>query len=246
MHHERLLPDVLVRETHDHHRRDERCRADQSWRPSLEASPNAQSHECRQIRPGRCDCLRRRPGRCAGSRVTQRRRWRHLDGNVLSQTPAAVADRSSFRTSLGVRTLLLSGLVLLALLVGGVTMIARSSRAKPAVSSFGATRAPSTLLTAAQTADVHDALHDLDARCTRASTPGATQAIAHDTDVIVAFSERYPDAVFPIDDETGRTLSLLLVARQSLRRCAPYLVSRIDALLPFDLRSSVPPKSGSS
>jgi hypothetical protein len=124
-------------------------------------------------------------------------------------------------------------------------MIVRTSRAKPANSSVAQTTAPSVTLTAEQASPVHDALHDLDARCAKANAPGSTQAIARDTEVIVAFSERYPDAVFPIDDERGRTLSLLLVVRQSLRTCAPELVSRLDTLLPLDLRSSVPPNAGS-
>jgi hypothetical protein len=145
----------------------------------------------------------------------------------------------------GERRLLSSGLVLLALLVGA-GIVVRSSRVKPDVRSVVPTTARSVTLTAAQAAPVHDALHDLDARCTKANAPGATHAIVRDTDVIVAFSERYPDAIFPIDDETGKTLSLLLVVRQSLRACAPELVSRLDALLPLDLRSPVAAHGGLS
>ncbi|MFF4728744.1 hypothetical protein ACFY3M_25990 [Streptomyces mirabilis] len=51
-------------------------------------------------------------------------------------------------------------------------------------------------------------------------------------------SRRYPDARFPIDDETGTTLSLLLVTRQSMRDCAPALAVHVDRALPSDYRDA--------
>ncbi|MEU0680133.1 MULTISPECIES: hypothetical protein [Streptomyces] len=83
---------------------------------------------------------------------------------------------------------------------------------------------------------VHDALHTIDARCRAKGGDVEQAALTRDVDTIIDFSRRYPDARFPIDDETGRTLSLLLVTRQSLRDCAPALAARVDRALPSDFR----------
>ena len=88
----------------------------------------------------------------------------------------------------------------------------------------------------AQVRPVHEALHDIDAVC-RAKDKSARQTtLTRDVDTIIEFSRRYPDARFPIDDETGTTLSLLLVTRQSMRTCAPALATRVDGALPPDFR----------
>ncbi|WP_033309277.1 hypothetical protein RFN58_35595 [Streptomyces iakyrus] len=88
----------------------------------------------------------------------------------------------------------------------------------------------------AQVRPVHEALHDIDTRC-RAKDKSASQtSLTRDVDTIIEFSRRYPDARFPIDDETGTTLSLLLVTSQSMRTCAPALVTRVDGALPPDFR----------
>lgn len=79
---------------------------------------------------------------------------------------------------------------------------------------------------------VHDALHDIDTQCQNPASATAGARLAHDTDIILTFAQRYPDATFPIDDETGRTLSLLLVARKALSTCAPTEASRVNQSLP--------------
>jgi hypothetical protein len=48
----------------------------------------------------------------------------------------------------------------------------------------------------------------------------------------VAFARRNPHAEFPVDDETGNTLSLLLATRDDLSRCAPTMAARITAAPP--------------
>ncbi|MEU0023575.1 hypothetical protein ABZ173_38790 [Streptomyces rochei] len=98
---------------------------------------------------------------------------------------------------------------------------------------------------AAQVRPVHEALHDIDAIC-RAKDKGRDgkqTSLTRDIDTIIDFSLRHPNARFPIDDETGSTLSLLLVTRQSMRTCAPTLVPRLDQALPPDFRY---PTAGSS
>lgn len=90
------------------------------------------------------------------------------------------------------------------------------------------------LLSAGEVQGVHDALHDIDARC----VPGRAGAsgLERDAEVILDFARRYPDARFPIDDETGRTLSLLMTAREGLRGCSPATAARIDAAVPPQYR----------
>lgn len=52
------------------------------------------------------------------------------------------------------------------------------------------------------------------------------------------FARRYPSVSFPIDDETGTTVSLLAVVRDEVRTCAPSLAGAVDAALPKPYRTS--------
>lgn len=90
----------------------------------------------------------------------------------------------------------------------------------------------------AQVRPVHQALHDIDATCRAKARDGERTSLTHNVDTIIDFSRRYPEARFPIDDETGSTLSLLLVTRQSMRECAPDLAIRVDRALPPDYRDA--------
>ncbi|MFF7642984.1 hypothetical protein [Streptomyces canus] len=83
---------------------------------------------------------------------------------------------------------------------------------------------------------MHNALHDIDARCRTAVSGKARTELEGDADTVTAFVRRYPDASFRVDDETGTTLSLLLVARQSLRDCASTAATRVDRALPPEYR----------
>lgn len=134
-------------------------------------------------------------------------------------------------------------LVLLTAVFGATRLLVGAPGGSSREPRATATAQPSVLLPA-QVTELHKALQDLDTACSR-GRPGATtqQAVERDTEVVVEFAKRYPNAVFPLDEETGRTLSVLLVARYTLRQCAPQLVARIDALLPSDLRSTPAPRA---
>lgn len=93
---------------------------------------------------------------------------------------------------------------------------------------------PPSPASAAEVQVIHNALHDIGARCRNASTPPET--IDADVDAILAFSERYPVGRFPIDDETGNAVSLLLLTREALQDCAPDASARVDLQLPTELR----------
>ena len=96
---------------------------------------------------------------------------------------------------------------------------------------------------------VHDALHDIAARCPTETgpTPGTIRAgdltaddlrrLTQDAALIVAFARRHPHAQFPIDDEQGTTLSLLMVTREALAPCAPAAAASADELLPAEYRT---------
>ena len=87
---------------------------------------------------------------------------------------------------------------------------------------------------------IHAALHDIGARCgPAAADPATLQQLAADVEVIVSFAQRYPDALFTIDDETGRSLSLLLVARDETAICAPVASQRADSALPAQFRAPI-------
>ncbi|KPC71789.1 hypothetical protein ADL35_32930 [Streptomyces sp. NRRL WC-3753] len=90
----------------------------------------------------------------------------------------------------------------------------------------------------AQVRPVHEALHDIDAACGTNGGHSGRTSLTRDVDTVIDFSRRYPEARFPIDDETGSTLSLLLVTRQSMRDCAPALAARVDRALPPDYRDA--------
>lgn len=87
---------------------------------------------------------------------------------------------------------------------------------------------------------VHDSVHALGRIC----KPGATNLtprVRPHVETVLNFARRYPDASFPIHDETGTAVSLLLVTREGLRTCAPPLVDSVNQALPPQYRSSGAP-----
>ena len=81
---------------------------------------------------------------------------------------------------------------------------------------------------------VHRALHALGRLCASEKRTGQAQLAQPPVTVIIAFARRYPNVSFPIHAETGTTLSLLFVARDSVRSCAPSLAARVERLIPSE------------
>ena len=79
---------------------------------------------------------------------------------------------------------------------------------------------------------VHRALHAIGRICESGDPAGRTTLVRPHIDTILDFARRFPDVSFPIDDETGTTVSLLIVARDGVRTCAPSLVDKINSALP--------------
>ena len=88
---------------------------------------------------------------------------------------------------------------------------------------------------------VHDAMHAIAGRCRPGVTvgPQAQRDLHRSTEVILTFARDFPDARLEIDDESGRTLSLLVGVRDDLLRCAPAVAKRMDPAIPPQFRQPV-------
>ncbi len=97
----------------------------------------------------------------------------------------------------------------------------------------GAEQAPS----AAEVRRIHATLHAIDRVCTGGRVgPGARRLLELDARMFARFARAYPQAQFRIDDEDARSVSLLLVAREALRGCAPQAAAIVDRALPQNMR----------
>lgn len=94
---------------------------------------------------------------------------------------------------------------------------------------------PTASLDPSQVEPAHRALHDLGRACRRPPDRDP-ERVLRSLDTIERFARLNRDARFPIDDEVGTTLSLLVVVRNELASCAPGLLSRVDALIPSEYR----------
>jgi len=85
---------------------------------------------------------------------------------------------------------------------------------------------------------MHDALHDIAARCPpgERSLAQGQKELQHDVDLVLAFADQYPKVQVTLDDETGTSLSLLIATRSDLRGCAPNQAARVNAALPAEFR----------
>ena len=160
--------------------------------------------------------------------------------HTVADAPATDPDRS---TTPGKGGKAILGMIALALTVGLGWLV---SSLQPDTADPATPTAPQSMSTNTaqipgdQVSRVHAALHDIGARCgPTAADPATQQYLAADAEVIVTFAERYPDAVFTVDDEAGRSLSLLLVARDELRICAPAASRRADVALPAQFRAPI-------
>ncbi|MFF9136699.1 hypothetical protein ACF09G_03885 [Streptomyces albogriseolus] len=170
----------------------------------------------------------------------------HDEQDAHRGTAPGVADPGQPpRRRPGLRQTTVAAAVVLALAAAAVAALRDGSGGGngPAATMTPSATAASVTPPAAQVRPVHEALHDIDARCRAKGEGGKQTSLTRDIDTIIDFSRRYPDARFPIDDETGSTLSLLLVARQSMRDCAPALAARVDRALPSDFRDGAPTAS---
>jgi hypothetical protein len=91
---------------------------------------------------------------------------------------------------------------------------------------------PTQTAPAGEAQQVHAALHDIGDWCRTTPSRRAQTRLDHDADLILTFARRYPEATFPIDDETGRALTLLMTTRQALSTCSPAAAARVGRALP--------------
>lgn len=158
--------------------------------------------------------------------------------HTVAAAPATDPDRS-MTPGKGGKALL--GVIAFALTVGLGWLVSslQPDTTDPAIPTAPQSMSTNTVqVPGDQVGRVHAALHDIGARCgPTAANPSARQQLAADAEVIVSFAERYPEALFTVDDEAGRTLSLLLVARDELRICAPAASRRADLALPPQFRA---------
>lgn len=87
---------------------------------------------------------------------------------------------------------------------------------------------------------VHAVLHGIEEACSGSRVgPRVSASLEANANTIVRFARKYPQVRFPIDDESGRALSLLLVAREALLPCAPLAAARVDRALPQKYRKGL-------
>lgn len=85
---------------------------------------------------------------------------------------------------------------------------------------------------------IHRALHGLGKICKPDDTTVRTARARPPVKAILSFARRYPNVSFAIDDETGTTVTLLMVTREALRTCAPSLMAQVNQSLPPEYRST--------
>lgn len=127
-----------------------------------------------------------------------------------------------------------------------VLFIAADLSGLPGLRARDPNRAPSSVatgleplnMTRAQTADVHHDLHVI-ARVCGPGSRDRSRLVADPASTILRFARRWPDARFPIHDEVGTSVSLLMVTREALKSCAPRWSRAANLELPTQYRSPV-------
>lgn len=149
------------------------------------------------------------------------------------------APSAGGRSALHPLLLLTAGVLVIGLAVAALAVLQRPPSAPDRLTSSSVPERslpePLVEAPAAEVQRVHEALHDIGTQCGLAAT-GSPLRIDGDVEDILAFASRYPEGRFPIDDETGTALSLLLVTREALRDCAPAAAARVDRVLPGEFR----------
>jgi len=161
---------------------------------------------------------------------------------MLSQRkPARSPSGSSGDWKLLLRPLAVTALLLAAATLLLVTLVLRLSVAPdpPTVAVLvGRSPEPSSSASPAQVEAVHQALHSLGDQCRLGKSDRSDASINRNVDTLLTFARRYPEGRFAIDDETGSALSLLFVARDTLRPCDSVEAARVDLALPSKFRDS--------
>ena len=96
---------------------------------------------------------------------------------------------------------------------------------------------PEVILDESESQPAHRALHALGRACQPKVAERTRNSVLRPLRVIERFASRYPAGGFTIDDESGTTLSLLIVVRNELETCDPGLVPRVDELIPGRYRT---------
>ena len=89
---------------------------------------------------------------------------------------------------------------------------------------------------------VHRALHSLGQVCRRGGGTDRASHARRPVKVILAFAHRFPNVSFPVHDEIGTTLSLLLVVRDEVQDCAPALTAQVERLIPAEYLAPTAPQ----
>lgn len=86
---------------------------------------------------------------------------------------------------------------------------------------------------------IHSTFHDLPRSCARGRVD--EPILDRTTTTFISLHRRYPAARYrvQIDDESGTTLSAILVLRDELTRCSPRHAAAIDAVLPASIRRAL-------
>lgn len=149
-------------------------------------------------------------------------------------TRAAATPSGGRRTALLLLAALLAAGVLVLVLVGVIRWASPDSSLTTQPSQNVILPQPEQTAPAAAVRPVHRALHTLGRVCKPGDDTNRTSQAEPSLAVILDFAHRYPNVRFPVHDETGTTLSLLFVARDSVRSCAPGLIPRVDRLIPSE------------
>lgn len=150
----------------------------------------------------------------------------------------AVSDQRHRTASLFGRAAAIAGLLLVVTVVAVLVVRSLPAPQPPKVpSTTRSLEVSGDAPAAAEVQLVHDALHDIAARCPPEVSPDDPASVRRDAATILSFARRHPRAAFPIDDEMGTTVSLLLVTRQPLTTCAPRVAEMVNDQLPAEYRS---------
>ena len=130
---------------------------------------------------------------------------------------------------------LVSSLGVVSLVLVLTVVVGQTSKDQPGITQSPhnvALPRPEESAPAAAVEPIHRALHSLGRACRPGAGIGQEAQARRPVGVILDFARQYPNAGFPVHDETGTTLSLLFVARDEVQSCAPALTARVERLIP--------------